>query len=114
MHRQEHVRFPVPHSWLASYIQLIKNYVPKIPAQLIFKIDETGQSVWEERKEKMLLIPSAQVGSTLHSPVNRSIKHHPLTCCISAAGDAYCPLLITPNREAQTLLKQASAGTTIL
>jgi hypothetical protein len=35
-HSQEHVRFPVPRCWLDSYIQFMKNYVPKIPAELIF------------------------------------------------------------------------------
>jgi hypothetical protein len=84
---------------------LIKNYVPKIPAELIFKIDETGLSDSEERKEKMVLVPSSHIDSTLHYPVNRSVRQHTLMCCLSAAGDAYCPLLIAPNRGAQNIFE---------
>jgi hypothetical protein len=84
---------------------LIKNYVPEIPAELIFKIDETGFSDREARKEKMVFVPLAHIDSTLHSPVNQSIRHDALMCCISTAGDAYCPLLIAPNQGAQTLFE---------
>jgi hypothetical protein len=84
---------------------LIKNYVPKIPAELIFNIDETGLSDWEERKEKMVLVPAAHIDSTLHYPVNRPVRHHTLMCCISAAGDTYCLLLIAPNRGAQKIFE---------
>jgi hypothetical protein len=84
---------------------LIKNYVPKIPAELIFNTDETGLSDWEERKEKMVLVPSIHIDSTLHSPVNWPVRYHTLMCCISAAGDAYCPLPIAPNRGAQKIFE---------
>jgi hypothetical protein len=109
IHPQEHLRFQVPRCSLDSYIQLIKNYVPKILAELIFNIDETGLSDWEERK-KMVLIPSAHIDSTLHYPVNRSVRHHTLMCCISAAGDAYCPLLIALNRGAQKIFETGIRG----
>jgi hypothetical protein len=84
---------------------LIKNYVSKIPAELIFNIDETGLSDWEERKEKMVFVPSAHIDSTLHYPINRSVRHQTHMCCISAAGDAYFPLLIAPNRGAQKIFE---------
>jgi hypothetical protein len=105
VHPQEYVRLQVSSCWLDSYIQFIKNYVPKIPAELIFNLDETGLSDWEERKEKVVLVPSAHIDSTLHYPVNRSVRHHTLMCCISAAGDGYCPLLIAPNRGAQKIFE---------
>jgi hypothetical protein len=53
----------------------------------------------------MVLIPSGQIDSTFHYPVNRAIRHHTLICCISAAANAYCPLLIAPNRGAKTLFE---------
>jgi hypothetical protein len=53
----------------------------------------------------MVLVPSAHIDSTLHYPVNRSVRHHTLICCIPAAGDAYCPLLIAPNRAAQKIFE---------
>jgi hypothetical protein len=113
VHPQEHVRLQVPRCWLDRYIQLIKNYIPQIPAELISNIDEISLSDWEERKEKKVLIPSGHIDSRLHDPVNWSIRHHTLICCISTAGDAYSPLLITANRGAQMILNRAFAGTSI-
>jgi hypothetical protein len=105
VHPQEQVRLQVPRCWLDSYIQLINTYVPKISAELIFNINETRLSDREERKEKIVLDPSAHIDSRLHSPVDESIRHHTLIWCISAAEDASCPLLIAPNRGAQTIFE---------
>jgi hypothetical protein len=96
IHPQEHARLQVPRCRLDSYVQLIKNYVPKIPAELIFNIDEAGWTDWEERKKDGSR-SSAHIDSTLRYPVNRSVRRHTLMRCISAAGNAYCPLLIAQN-----------------
>jgi hypothetical protein len=53
----------------------------------------------------MVLIPSAHIELILHYPVNWSVRHQTLMCCISAVGDAYCPLLIAPNRGAQKIFE---------
>jgi hypothetical protein len=60
-------------------------------------IDESGFSDWEERKAKGVLIPTRLRESTLHYHVNKSIRHQTLICCTRAAGDAYCPLLVSSN-----------------
>jgi hypothetical protein len=42
---------------LDRYLALIKSWVPFVPAELIFNLDETGLSDWEEKKPKPVLIP---------------------------------------------------------
>jgi hypothetical protein len=45
------------------------------------------------------LVKAEAADQLLHYPVDRGIRHHTLLCCISASGDAYCPLLLFPSRE---------------
>jgi hypothetical protein len=91
---QELPPLQIPRSCLERYITLIKTWVPLVPAKLIFNLDETGLSDWEERKAKPVMIPTTIEDSHLHYPVDRGIRHQTLLCCISASGDAYCPLLV--------------------
>jgi hypothetical protein len=95
---QEMPRLQTPRRYLEGYINLIKNYVPLVPSELIFNVDETGLSDWEERKRKPVLVTSDLATRPLHYPVDRCIRHQTLLCCISASGDAYCPLLLSANR----------------
>jgi hypothetical protein len=48
----------VARAFLDQYIALIKEWLPLVPAALIFGIDECGFSDWEESKYKPVLIPS--------------------------------------------------------
>jgi hypothetical protein len=86
---QKNPRRQVPKQFLDDYVKLIKEYIPLVPAELIFNIDECGFSDWEERNPKLVLIPAEFERSVLHYPVNRAIRHQSLICCITAAGDAY-------------------------
>jgi hypothetical protein len=67
------------------------------PTELLFNIDENGFSDWEERKPKCVLIPSKARETTLLYPASRKIRHQTLICCVTAAGDAYCPLLVSSD-----------------
>jgi hypothetical protein len=96
---QEQTRLQVPRLFLEQYIKIIKEWIPLVPAELIFNIDECGFSDWEERKAKPVLIPSRVRNATLHYPIDRRIRHQTLICCITAAGDAYCPLLMSADRS---------------
>jgi hypothetical protein len=100
---QEQVRMEVPRASLDEYLLLIKKLVQIVPTELIFNLDETGLSDWENRKSKPVIVPAAAGDSRFHYPINRSIRHHTLLCCITAAGDSYCPLLIAPNAGARKL-----------
>jgi hypothetical protein len=43
---QEQLRLGIPCEYLNDYISLIKEYVPLVPAELIFDLNETGLSDW--------------------------------------------------------------------
>jgi hypothetical protein len=92
---QENPRLQVSKQFLDDYVKLIKESVPLVPTELIFNIDECGFSDWEERGPKPVLIPAEFERSVLHYPVNRAIRYQSLIYCITAAGDAYCPLLVS-------------------
>jgi hypothetical protein len=55
---QELPRLQTLRRYLQGYIDLLRAYVPLIPSQLIFNLNETGLSDWEERKPKPVLITS--------------------------------------------------------
>jgi hypothetical protein len=80
---------------LDQYIALIKERFPRVPAELLFNIDECSFNDREERKAKLVLIPSKIRNTRFHHHVDRQIRHQTLTCCITAAGEVYCSLLIS-------------------
>jgi hypothetical protein len=94
---QEKHRLEIPRTFLDRCLAFINEYVPLVPTELMFNIDESGFSDWEERKPQGVRTPTRLRESTLHYPVNRSIRHQTLICCISAAGDAYYPLFVSSN-----------------
>jgi hypothetical protein len=96
---QELPRLQTPQCYFDKYIDLIQACVPLVPSELIFNLDESGLSDWEERKSKAVLVKTKAADQPLHYPVDRGIRHHTLLRGISASGDAYCPLLLSPSRE---------------
>jgi hypothetical protein len=100
---QANVRVEVPHEYLDQYIRLIKEYVPLVRTELLFKIDESGFIDWEERKPKCVLIQTEAWETTLRYPVSPKIRHQTLVCCVTAVGDAYCPLLASSHPAARAV-----------
>jgi hypothetical protein len=96
---QELSRFQIPHRYLQGHIDSLRAYVPLVSSKLIFNIDETGLSDWEERKPKQALVSAECENRQLHHPVDRGIRHQMLVGCISAFGNLYYPLLLSTNRE---------------
>jgi hypothetical protein len=103
---QAQLRLRIPREYLNDHISLIKEYMPLVRAELIFGLEETSLSDWEERKTKPVIIPSHASSSTLHSPINRAIRRHTLFCCVSASGDAYSPFLIAPHPIARRIFEK--------
>jgi hypothetical protein len=77
-----------------------------VPTELLFNIDESRFSDWEEHKPKCLLIATEARETTLHYPASRKIRHQTLVCCVTAAGDAYCPLLVSSDPAARAVLER--------
>jgi hypothetical protein len=101
---QEKLRLQVPRCYLEEYLVLIKKSVPIVPTELLFNLDETGLSEWESRRSTPVLVPTQEQESRLYYPVDRSVRHHTLLCCVTASGDSYCPMLIAPTASARKLL----------
>jgi hypothetical protein len=84
---------------------LIKELVPLIPAELMLNISECGFSDWEERKPKSVLISCRVNNVTLHSPVDRGTRHQTVICCVTMAGDVYCPLLVSGYQSVRQIFE---------
>jgi hypothetical protein len=78
-----------------------------VPAELIFNLDEAGLSDWEERKMKPVIIPPHAPSSTLHYPLDRTIRRHILLCCVSESGDAYSPLFIALHPKTRSIFEKS-------
>jgi hypothetical protein len=48
-------RLQTPRCHLQRYIDLLGKYMPLVPFELIFNLDETGLSDWEERKREPVI-----------------------------------------------------------
>jgi hypothetical protein len=46
------------------------------------------------------MIPREARLTTPHDPVSRKRRHQTLVCCVTAAGDAYCPLALSAQPAA--------------
>jgi hypothetical protein len=97
---QKKVRLEVPRCYLEEYLTLIKKIVPIVSTELLFNLDETGLSEWEKRRSKPVIVPTQEQESTLHYPVDRSVRHHTFLCCVTASEDSYCRMLIAPTASA--------------
>lgn len=94
---QDQSRLEIPRSYLIRYLDIVELLIDVAPAELVYNIDETGLSDWEERKPKTVVIPKGVPKEQLHYPVNRGNRHVTLLVTISAGGDAYFPMAITSD-----------------
>jgi hypothetical protein len=98
---QEETRLTVPRSQLEEHIATLKVHLMGKCAELVFNLDELGSADWEDRKVKKVIAPAAVPKEDVFHSVSRRHRHTTLLACISAAGDAMTPMLITssPIRE---------------
>jgi hypothetical protein len=98
---------------LDKYVNLLKAYIPFVPSELIFNLDETGLSDWGERRSEPLPITADGVSRPLHYPVDHGIHDQTLLCCISASGDAYCPCYSLRTAQCSAHLRREFARTSM-
>ena len=65
---QEELRLKVPRTYLIEFMNLVEKII-------VYNIDETGLSDWENRKPKIVIVPKDLENEDLHYPVNRGIRH---------------------------------------
>jgi hypothetical protein len=94
---QEETRMAVPRAYLDEHINVLKTHLAEKVAELVFDLDELGSSDWEDRKVKKIIAPSAVRKEDVHHAVSRRHRHVTLLACVSAAGDALTPLIVTTN-----------------
>jgi hypothetical protein len=83
---QEDARLEIPRIFLDETVQCLGEYVHGITDKLVFNLNEVGVSVWEDRKDKKVVIPSVLSGQTIHNRASQNLKHMSVITCISAAG----------------------------
>jgi hypothetical protein len=94
---QEDTRLTVPRVQLEEHIQTMKNHVAGKFAELIFNLDELGSADWEDRKVKTVIVSAGVRKDDVYHTISRRQRHITLLACVSAAGDALTPMLITTN-----------------
>jgi hypothetical protein len=99
----EQVRLEVVCCYLDNYSTLIKKTILSVLTELIFNLDETGLSDWENRKTKPVLVPTGKEESTSHYPIDRYIKYDTMFWSVSALGNSYYCMLIASNVDARNL-----------
>jgi hypothetical protein len=75
---QELPRRQVPRSYLDRDLALIKSWIPIVAVELIFNLDETGLSDWEERKAKSVLVPTTVENAALSRRSRNPSSNAPL------------------------------------
>jgi hypothetical protein len=49
--------------------------------------------------------PTEARETIIHYPTSRKIRHQTLVCCVTAAGDTYCPLLVSSDPAARAVFE---------
>jgi hypothetical protein len=88
VHPQEDPRLEIPREFLEQYLALVHEQVAGVDPRLVYTIDETGCSDWEERGAYDGIIRAALKYQRVHFAVTRKIKHQTMLICINAADDS--------------------------
>jgi hypothetical protein len=97
LHPQDDPCLQIPCIFHDGYLELVKQHVAGVRPRLVYNIDETDYSDWEERKPFQGILPASMAGNTLHFPVTRKIKYQTMLVCINAGGEALFPLIVTSD-----------------
>jgi hypothetical protein len=91
----EDARLTVPREQLEEHIKTMKTVLAGKYSELVFNLDEVGSSEWEDRKPKKVIVPQGIPADEVYHSVSRRYRHVTLLACVSAAGDALTPMVIS-------------------
>jgi hypothetical protein len=80
---------------LEKHINTVKTILAGKFSELVFNLDEIGFSEWEKRRPKTIIAPRSIPADQVFHSVSRRCRHVTLLACISAAGDALTPMVIS-------------------
>jgi hypothetical protein len=102
---QEDRRLTVPRIQLEEHIQTMKMkvHVAGKFSELVFNLDELDSADWADRKVKKVIVPADVRNEDVYHAVSRRHRHVTLLTCVSAAGHALPPMLITGNPIPESL-----------
>jgi hypothetical protein len=91
----EDARLTVPREQLEEHINTMKTLISGKYSGLIFNLDEVGSSDWEEHKPKKIIAPRSIPADQVFHSISRRYHHVTLLACVSAAGHALTPMVIS-------------------
>lgn len=94
---QEDLRLTIPRIYLEKHIENLKEFVQGTCSELLFNCDEVGLSAWEDRKILKVVVPKDVNKNNVYHSISRKMQHVTMLVCVSAAGDALTPMIITKN-----------------
>ena len=94
---QEDLRLTIPRIYLEKHIENLKEFVQGTCSELLFNCDEVGLSAWEDRKILKVVLPKDVNKNNVYHSISRKMQHVTMLVCVSAAGDALTPMIITKN-----------------
>jgi hypothetical protein len=89
----------VPRGFFERTVQDLHDNVQGCVDELVFNLDEVGISVWDDRKQKKVIVPAAMLGQMMHHGVSRKVKHISVIVCVSAAGPSLLPYILTSQNS---------------
>jgi hypothetical protein len=63
-------------------------------SEFVFNLDEVGSSEWEDRKPRKVIAPQEVSPEDVYHSAALRYSHVTLLACVSAAGDAFTPMVI--------------------
>jgi hypothetical protein len=103
---QEDLRLVIPRAYLEDHIRLMREHITGKFSELVFNLDEVGSSDWEDRKPRKVIAPLDVAAGNVFHPVSRKYRHVTLLACVSAAGDALTPMIISQTPVRDSLWRQ--------
>jgi hypothetical protein len=96
---QKDARLQIPREFLLGTISGMEEAAQDCIRDLVFNLDETGVSEWEDRKSKKVVVLSAMSSQAIHHRVDRNLKHITVMTCFAARGKHGIPYVITSQNR---------------
>jgi hypothetical protein len=96
---QEDDRIDVPMEYINEHISNLHKYISGMPSEMVFNVDESGTSEWENRKPIKVVTTKNHQVTAQHYPVTRKVRHTTLVACICASGDRIAPMVLSTQND---------------